>query len=156
MVWFRKTTEKGDMSPELYIREKAIYSYKGSRSAWLSQLGSKRCLVNTPRLAIENVWTGTHSLYLGGHLEIECWVAFSLPLTGRLSLFLSLDFSPLRPWLRNSIKSDWCWWRHTERWLWIIAEYWGRTETDRRKARKRGTIAGSEWLMTESNPSVFL
>lgn len=81
---------------------------------------------------------------------MECWVAFPLPLTGRLSFSLSLDSSPLRPWLRNSIKSDGCWWRHTERWLWIIAEYWGRTETDRRKQRKRETIAGSEWLMVES------
>lgn len=33
---------------------------------------AKRCLVKTPSLAIENVWTGTHSFYLGGHLEMEC------------------------------------------------------------------------------------
>lgn len=36
--------------------------------------------------AIENrKWTGTHFQSLGGHLETESRVAFSLPLTGRLS-----------------------------------------------------------------------
>lgn len=126
--------------------KKAIYSNKGSRSVGIFRQESKRCRVNTPRLAIENVWTGTHSFYLGGHLEIECWVAFSLPLTGRLSFLLALDFSPLCPWLRNSIKSDGCWWRHRV----VIMDH----RRDSRKDgnwEKRETPAALQWLKTGFN-----
>lgn len=123
---FRKTTEKCDMSLELNMCEKAIYSNKRNSSAGLSRLESERCLVNSPRLAIENVWTGTHSFYLGGHLEIECWVAFSLPLTGRLSFSLPrfLSSAPLTAKLHKE------WWMLMETHGVVIMDHLGVLRKD--------------------------
>lgn len=106
----------------------------------LSQLESKRSLVGAPRLAIENVWTGTHSFYLGGHLEIECWVAFSLPLTGRLSFSLSgfLCSVPLTAKLHKE------WWMLMETHGVVIMDHCRVSRKDR--DRQTETERGDCWL----------
>lgn len=92
LQWFGSEI-KGHRSLKLYTCENAIYSNQASRSAL--QTESKRYLVNNKDLATENVWTWTHSFYRGSHLEIECWVAFSLPLTIFFSLSRFLSSAPL-------------------------------------------------------------
>lgn len=139
-VWFRKATR---MRWFIFQNWRFIQITCTSQQGFRSRRAKGIWCIS--RLAVENVSAGTHSFYLGGHLEIDCWVAFSLPLTGRLPFPSSFHSSAGSPWLWNSITSDGCWWRHMQWWLWIITEYRGRTETDRRK-----TENGEKWLRAQN------